>query len=125
MIVPDKALYKQRMNGSNTTAGGYAGSELRKSGLNDAKGTIERAFGREHILTGYGVELMTKEMVFGDGENRLSLFRVHKDSIATGEWYWLQDVVSAANFAFVYHYGVANDDGASYAGGVRPAFALY
>lgn len=125
MIVPDKSLYEARMNSSDTNEGGYAVSEMRASGLTRAKEMISSAFGAEHVLADYGVELMTKEMVFDSGDRAFSLFRVHSESSATGEWYWLQDVVSAAYFAGVDAGGDASNYFASGAGGVRPAFALY
>lgn len=49
-VVPDQILYLHRMNESNTTAGGYAGSEMRKTGLNRAKEMINGCFGENHIL---------------------------------------------------------------------------
>ena len=50
VIVPDTALYNQRMNTSNVTTGAYIGSEMYKSGLNAAKTTIANAFSG-HLLT--------------------------------------------------------------------------
>ena len=95
------------------------------------------------------VELMTEQMVYGgkifgaacDGttvpylhtveKSQLSLFRLcHEKTIATKladgtrMWWWLRDVVSAANFAAVATGGRADYGGASSAGGVRPAFAV-
>ena len=129
MIVPDKSLYKARMNSSDTTSGGYAASEMRRTGLDRAKGMIKGAFGAEHILADYGVELMTIEMVFGEGDNALSLFRLKTDFRKADEdiWlYWLQDVVSPAVFAAVGTAGHASTNNASYAGGgVRSAFAIF
>ncbi len=43
-------LYNHVMNDTNTTEGGYKGSKMRVSGLNQAKDMIKRAFGEEHIL---------------------------------------------------------------------------
>ena len=74
------------------------------------------------------MELMTIEMVFGEGDNALSLFRLKTDFTKADKdvwWYWLQDVVSAAWFANVSDYGYCYDNYASYAGGVRPAFAIF
>ena len=88
------------------------------------------------------VDLMTEAMVYGtnvfspvsDGTNipanynvdykQLPLFALAPQLICNRNWYWLQNVVSAAYFAFVYDYGDANDHGASGDGGVRPAFAI-
>lgn len=50
VIVPDSSLYYAKMNESNTTDGGYVGSEMYKSGLDSAKATINSAFG-DMVLT--------------------------------------------------------------------------
>ena len=135
MIVPDKPLYKRSMNDTDTTDGGYAGSKMRTSGLDEAKAKAGKVFGGEHILTyrgriengepggiwtDCGVELMTKEMVFGD--EALGLFRLQKD-LASG-WYWFQDTVSASRFAYCLDHGVIGPANALVVGGVRPAFAI-
>ena len=85
VVVPDANLYTARMNSSNTTTGGYVGSEMYKTNLAQAKTTITNAFGSGHILThreflinavkdgcpGGGawydstVELMDERMVYG------------------------------------------------------------
>lgn len=94
------------------------------------------------------IELMNEIMVYGsnifhnitNGTNiptnhtidkaQLSLFKLDKSKIIAlndaGEryWYWLRDVVSSSNFAFVFTNGNAGNGGASYAGGVRPAFLI-
>ena len=51
VIVPDTSLYTAKMNTSATTAGGYAGSQMRTTNLATAKTTINNAFGSDHILT--------------------------------------------------------------------------
>lgn len=51
VIVPDTSLYTAKMDDSNTTAGGYAGSQMRTTNLATAKTTINNAFGSDHILT--------------------------------------------------------------------------
>ena len=51
VIVPDTSLYSAAMNSTGTTAGGYVGSAMRKSKLEQAKSTIKTAFGTAHILT--------------------------------------------------------------------------
>lgn len=94
------------------------------------------------------IELMNEIMVYGsnifhnitNGTNipanhtidkaQLSLFKLDKSKIVAlndaGEryWYWLRDVVSSSNFAFVANFGHANGHGASGACGVRPAFLI-
>lgn len=84
VIVTDTSLYSAQMNTTDTTAGGYAGSAMRTSGLNSAKSTITTAFG-DHVLphrellgnamsngitSGWSwydstVELLSEHMVYG------------------------------------------------------------
>lgn len=45
VIMPRNPLYNAQMNASNTTEGGYVGSAMYKTGLNNAKTTIASAFG--------------------------------------------------------------------------------
>ena len=85
LVVPRNNLYTAGMNGSSITTGGYVGSEMYKTGLAQAKTTINSAFGSAHILnhrqflvntvadgksTGSAwynstVELMNESMVYG------------------------------------------------------------
>lgn len=85
VIVPDTSLYNAQMNDTDTTAGGYAGSKMHTEGLEQAKSTINAAFGAEHVLNhrilftngvsnGYPtagawadstVDLMCEQMVYG------------------------------------------------------------
>lgn len=51
VIVPDTALYSGQMNSARTTVGGYVGSNMYISGLNQAKEIINAAFGAAHILS--------------------------------------------------------------------------
>ena len=83
--MPRNNLYTYKFNPTNTTEGGYVGSDLYKNGLTQAKTTINSAFGSAHILshrqylvnavtngkpTGSDwydstVELMNENMVYG------------------------------------------------------------
>lgn len=84
VIVPRVFLYQARMNPENTTEGGYVGSEMYTTNLEEAKEKIRHAFGdmvlthRDALInavanghpTGYiwadsTVELMTEVMVYG------------------------------------------------------------
>lgn len=58
------------------------------------------------------------------GKTQLALFTVVPKLISNRATFWLRDVVSSANFAFVGNYGHANADGASASRGVRPVFAI-
>ena len=51
VIMPDQILYTNTpMNDTKTTEGGYVGSKMYKTGLNEAKNIINNAFGASHIL---------------------------------------------------------------------------
>ena len=50
-LVPDASMYSHVMNDSNVTTGGYVGSKMYTEGLEQAKTTINNAFGSAHILT--------------------------------------------------------------------------
>lgn len=95
------------------------------------------------------IELMNELMVYGSNifhnitngtniptnhtidKSQLSLFRLKPSEIVAlndaGEryWYWLRDVVSSSNFAYVGNGGLAGNNGASNSYGVRPAFLIY
>lgn len=103
VVIPRNNLYTYKFNSTNTTEGGYVGSDLYKNGLTQAKTTINSAFGSAHILshrqhlvnavtngkpTGSDwydstVELMDENMVYGgrqfspmpDGTDPWSTFR--------------------------------------------------
>lgn len=88
------------------------------------------------------VDLMNEIMVYGchvhtpanDGttiptnytidKSQLPLFTFRPDLISARQWYWLRDVVSATSFASVGDFGEAGYSYASFATGVRPAFAI-
>ena len=108
VIVPDSCLYNAVMNRTNTTTGGYVGSAMYKSNLEQAKTTIKSAFSghvlkRRIYLTNavangraYGgvwcdseVDLMCEQMVYGsgifspvsDGSNVPTNYRVEKSQL--------------------------------------------
>ena len=84
-LVPDGNMYTHCMNDTNVTTDAYVGSKMYTEGLNQAKETINSAFGSAHILNhrqylqnavtdGYAsgaswydstVELMTEQNVYG------------------------------------------------------------
>lgn len=84
VIVPDNSLYNAQMNETNITTGGYIGSKMYTSNLNQAKTIISAAFGdmllthREYLVNAVtdgrpsagawfdsNVELMNEIMVYG------------------------------------------------------------
>lgn len=86
VLVPDTCLYNAAMSSTNTTAGGYVGSDMYNSNLGQAKTTIKNAFSG-HVLkhrirltnavsNGHAsdsawcdseVDLMCEHMVYGSG----------------------------------------------------------
>lgn len=117
-IVPDTCLYNAQMHNTsssgyegdaaNTTTGGYVGSDMYKSNLEQAKTTIKSAFG-DHVLKhriyltnavangrasggawcDSEVDLMCEQMVYGsgifspvsDGSNVVANYRVEKSQL--------------------------------------------
>lgn len=57
-------------------------------------------------------------------KSQLALFKLVPMFIHNRQWFWLRDVVSAANFATVNDYGNPNFGRASGFAGVRPVFAV-
>ena len=88
------------------------------------------------------VDLMCEHMVYGNGvfspvsdgttvpnnyrveKSQLPLFQHEPSRICNRASWWLRDVISASNFAYVYNYGNAHYAHASYSLGVRPAFCI-
>lgn len=161
LVIPAGSLYSSVMNDTNITTGGYVGSKMYKSGLDQALTKVKTDFGEGHILTyknllvnavangipsnwawySRQIDLMNEEMAYGTRawsqatqngydtgcqKSQLSIFKHRHDLIHIRDaWYWLRSVRSASNFCNVGYYGNANDDGASYSGGVRPFFLVY
>lgn len=171
VIVPDTCLYNAQMHNTssggwesgaaNTTAGGYVGSDMHKSNLEQAKTTIKSAFSG-HVLKhriyltnavangrasdgawcDSEVDLMCEQMVYGSGifspvsdgsnvpanyrveKSQLPLFQHEPSRICNRATWWLRDVITASNFAFVDYNGLACYSFASNSYGVRPAFCI-
>lgn len=88
------------------------------------------------------VDLMCEHMVYGsgifspvsDGSNvpnnyrvekgQLPLFALEPSRICNRDTWWLRDVITAATFAIVSYYGLADCGNASASFGVRPAFCI-
>ena len=84
VLVPDSNFTAQKMNDTNITDGGYVGSKMYTTYLNDAKSAIETAFGSAHILSHR--ELLTNTVASG---------------IATN-WSWYDSTVELMNEVMVY-----------------------
>ncbi len=86
VVYPESSLYTLAMNETDTTAGGYVGSDMFTKHLRRAEAIIKAVFGEEHILPHYDylcnavtdgvetgnaffedriVDLMSENMVFG------------------------------------------------------------
>mgnify|MGYP002642677197 CR=1 FL=1 len=85
LVVPDAPMYNHVMNDTNTTEGGYAGSKMYTSGLDQALAKVKADFGEAHIVTyrnllvntvsggvpsnwswhSRQIDLMNEEMVYG------------------------------------------------------------
>ena len=88
------------------------------------------------------VDLMCEQMVYGSGifspvsdgsnvpanyrveKSQLPLFQHEPSRICNRNNWWLRDVITASDFAFVSSYGYAGSFDASYSVGVRPAFCI-
>lgn len=171
VIVPDTCLYNAQMHNTssggwesgaaNTTAGGYVGSDMYKSNLEQAKTTIKSAFSG-HVLKhriyltnavangrasggawcDSEVDLMCEQMVYGSGifspvsdgsnvpanyrveKSQLPLFQHEPSRICNRATWWLRDVITASDFAYVNDNGSAGYSDASNSLGVRPAFCI-
>ncbi len=107
-LVPAGSLYDHRMNPTNTTEGGYVGSEMYTTGLDQAKTKIHADFAG-HVLT---------------HERRLSNAVANGQASAAA---WFDSDVELMNEMMVYG-SVVNGKGGSYNIGVEksqlPLFAL-
>lgn len=85
LVVPDAPMYNHVMNDTNTTEGGYVGSKMYISGLEQALAKVKADFGEAHIVTyrnllvnatsngipsswawySRQIDLMNEEMVYG------------------------------------------------------------
>jgi len=147
-IVPQQPIFTARMNATNTTEGGYEGSEMYKNIIPACATGIVSAFGSDHILTfrdhlnwngvwySQQCNLMSEAMVY-DGPHcalsvldsimatrQMSAFRLSEKLMNYDrQWWWLRDVVPSGSFASVHGFGYASTHFATFAHGVRP-FAL-
>ncbi|MBP3239357.1 MAG: hypothetical protein J6M92_02290 [Oribacterium sp.] len=139
LIVFDEYVIDLPMNENGKNIGGFEESDL-KDWLNskfystldaEIKGrvsgdirilTVEEVFGRDDYYEAADYEQLP---LMKERKNRLAFIR-DKDGDETWDWGWLMNRVkdSASDFAAVNSNGRANYTGASYSGGVRPAFYI-
>ncbi len=84
VVVPDTNFANQKMNDTDTTAGGYAGSKMYSTYLATARTTITTAFGSGHILS--HKELFTKTVADGKAS----------------DWAWYTSTIDLMNECMVY-----------------------
>lgn len=88
------------------------------------------------------VELMNEIMVYGShiytpgstgsltptrytiNKQQLALYNLDPKNVNNRQYFWLRDIVTSANFAYVSSSGAANHGIASHSNGVRPVFAI-
>lgn len=132
LFVTADCLEEERsMNEENITKGGYEKSALRKVLNSEIYDTFPEDIKEKMVPFANGdfLRLLTEDEVFGD--ERLEPMNNRRNRIADrgagsdeAEWWWLQDVYSAASFALVSYSGSALCSAASRAFGVRPAFKI-
>ncbi len=154
VIVPDGVIGNNRMNSTNITTGGYAGSFMYTSVLpvydtHFTEKLNNHLLSRRDILTNsvsdsvannwdwYSIKsrLMSEPEVYGTrafggnydigaAYNRFPLFNLAPKYICNGTSYWLRAVAGSTSFAGVSNLGYAAGIGASNVMGVRPAFVI-
>jgi len=97
-LVPDTQLYAQRMNATDITTGGYTGSEMYLTGLEQAKTTINTAFPGK-VLT-----------------HRQILCNATVSGKASG-WAWFDSSVDLMNEVMIYGCSVFGDTNLGGSGG--------
>ena len=154
VIVPDNVIGSNRMNGTNTTTGGYAGSFMFTSVL-PVYNTHFSAKLNNHLLThreilsnsvtgnqasGWAwanvkINMMSEPEVYGSnlwgnkydaGVNyrQFPLFRIASKYICNRSWCWLNAVAGANDFVAMTSNGNATRNGAGVALAVCPCFCI-
>jgi hypothetical protein len=154
VIVPDGIIGNNRMNGTNTTNGGYVGSFMFTSVLPvynthfDVKLNNHLLSHREILsnnVTGnqasgwawanVKINLMSEPEVYGSnlwgnkydaGVNyrQFPLFRIASKYICNRNWYWLNTIAGGSDFTAMTSNGNATRNGAGVALAVRPCFCI-
>ena len=154
VIVPDGVIGSNRMNGTNETTGGYAGSFMFTSVLPvyDTHFTAKfnnRLLSHREMLsnsvlggsangwtwTDIKTNLMSEPEVYGNNQfggkydagvnyRQYPLFRMVPKYICNREWWELRAVAWATGFAIVSGSGHASGSGSSSVLGVRPCFCI-
>lgn len=154
VIVPDGVIGNNRMNGTNTTTGGYVGSFMFASVL-PVYNTHFSAKLNNHLLShreilsnsvtgnqasGWAwadvkINLMSEPEVYGSnlwgnkydaGVNyrQFPLFRITSKYICNRNWYWLNTIAGGSDFTAMTSNGNATRNGAGVALAVYPSFCI-
>lgn len=154
VIVPDGVIGNNRMNGTNTTTGGYVGSFMFASVL-PVYNTHFSAKLNNHLLShreilsnsvtgnqasGWAwadvkINLMSEPEVYGSnlwgnkydaGVNyrQFPLFRIASKYICNRNWYWLNTIAGGNDFTAMTSNGNATRNGAGVALAVCPCFCI-
>lgn len=154
VIVPDGVIGTNRMNSTNITTGGYAGSFMHTSVLpvydthfseklnnhllsrrdiltNSVSGSTANNWGWYSIKSRlmsepevYGTRAFGGNYDIGTAYNRFPLFNLAPKYICNRTSCWLRAVTGSTGFAYVNNNGFAYNYYASYVLGVRPAFVI-
>lgn len=154
VIVPDGTIGTNRMNGTNTTTGGYVGSFMFASALpvyntHFSAKLNNRLLSHREILSnsvtgnqasGWAwadvkINLMSEPEVYGSnlwgnkydaGVNyrQFPLFRIASKYICNRNWYWLNTIAGGSDFTAMTSNGNATRNGAGVALAVRPRFCI-
>ena len=111
-VLTKRELLTNAVNGNTPSGWAWFDSDVELMNEVQAYGSV--AWGA-HDGNGYNV---------ASGDGQFPLFMFDRTKLHNREDYWLRDVASATYFSYVGNYGRANDDNASYSGGVRPAFCI-
>ena len=139
LFVFDQIVGRMPMNENGSTKGGYLESNIRRWLHSDFYDLLPNKIKKSIVRdNGEYVRLLYAYEVFGDDypwehdeipDDQLPLMQKRRPRIALDldddmAGWWLRDVVTSTNFAFVSAYGLATSIDASYSLGVRPAFTI-
>lgn len=111
-VLTKRELLTNAVNGNTPSGWAWFDSDVELMNEVQAYGSV--AWGA-HDGNGYNV---------ASGDGQFPLFMFDRTKLHNREDYWLRDVASATAFSIVSTYGIAADSGASFSGGVRPAFCI-
>lgn len=111
-VLTKRELLTNAVNGNTPSGWAWFNSDVELMNEVQAYGSV--AWGA-HDGNGYNV---------ASGDGQFPLFMFDRTKLHNREDYWLRDVASATGFSGVGRDGDADDLGASYSRGVRPAFCI-